>query len=293
MMNFLPIVFTCDDFYFKYTSVVIASLLVNQNKNCQYEINIISEYISNENKALAEKQISKFSNFSIKFIILEDFDAGKFYLNSYMTVSTYYRFYIPQLFKNYKRILYLDSDLIVDADISELAVMDFDDKLAICSPSPFIVDKVKAGNDEVFTREYFQEYLKMPDPTLYFNAGVMLYNLKKMHEIEITEKFFNAIEEIKKPLLQDQDILNSVLSRNGGVKMVSSKYNMTKAYTITSKRIFLENLKELFGISKKDNWFYIYHYVGKEKPWMEKRIDGLLFEKYAKKSPFYSLIFPK
>jgi len=293
MMNFLPIVFTCDDFYFKYTSVVIASLLVNQNKNCQYEINIISEYISDENKAFAEKQISKFSNFSIKFIILEDFDAGKFYLNSYMTVSTYYRFYIPQLFKNYERILYLDSDLIVDADISKLAVMDFDDKLAICSPSPFIVDKVKAGNDEVFTREYFQEYLKMPDPTLYFNAGVMLYNLKKMHEIEITEKFFNAIEEIKKPLLQDQDILNSVLSRNGGVKMVSSKYNMTKAYTITSKRIFLENLKELFGISKKDNWFYIYHYVGKEKPWMEKRIDGLLFEKYAKKSPFYSLIFPK
>ncbi|MGD1318958.1 glycosyltransferase family 8 protein [Chryseobacterium sp. 2R14A] len=292
-MNFLPIVFTCDDFYFKYTSVVIASLLVNQNKNCQYEINIISEFISDENKALAEKQISKFSNFSIKFIILEDFDAAKFYLNSYMTVSTYYRFYIPQLFKNYERILYLDSDLIVDADISELAVMNFDDKLAICSPSPFIVDKVKAGNDEVFTREYFHEYLKMPDPTLYFNAGVMLYNLKKMNEIDITEKLFAAIEEIKKPLLQDQDILNSVLSRNGGVKMVSSKYNMTKAYTITSKRIFLENLKELFGISKKDNWFYIYHYVGKEKPWMEKRIDGLLFEKYAKKSPFYSLIFPK
>lgn len=293
MMNFLPIVFTCDDFYFKYTSVVIASLLVNQNKNCQYEINIISEFISDENKALAEKQISKFSNFSIKFIILEDFDAGKFYLNSYMTVSTYYRFYIPQLFKNYERILYLDSDLIVDADISELAVMNFDDKLAICSPSPFIVDKVKAGNDKVFTREYFHEYLKMPDPTLYFNAGVMLYNLKKMNEIDITEKLFAAIEEIKKPLLQDQDILNSVLSRNGGIKMVSSKYNMTKAYTITSKRIFLENIKELFGISKKDNWFYIYHYVGKEKPWMEKRIDGLLFEKYAKKSPFYSLIFPK
>lgn len=291
-MNFLPIVFTCDDFYFKYTSVVIASLLVNQNKNCRYEINIISEFISDENKILAEKQISKFSNFSIKFIILENFDAGKFYLNSYMTVSTYYRFYIPQLFKNYERILYLDSDLIVDADISELAVMDFDDKLAICSPSPFIVDKVKAGNDEVFTREYFHEYLKMPDPILYFNAGVMLYNLKKMHEIEITEKFFTAIEEIKKPLLQDQDILNSVLSRNGGVKMISSKYNMTKAYTITSKRIFLENLKDLFGLSKKGNWFYIYHYVGKNKPWMEKRIDGLLFEKYAKKSPFYSLIFP-
>ena len=131
----------------------------------------------------------------------------------------------------------------------------------------------------------------MPDPLQYFNAGVMLYNVKKMNEIDITTKLFEALENIKEPFLQDQDILNSVLSNNGGVKLISSKYNMTRTFVITDKRLFLERLKEIFRISKKNNWFFIYHYVGKDKPWMTKRSDGLLFVKYAKMSPFYKQIF--
>ena len=290
-MNFLPIVFTCDDAYFKYANVVITSIIHNQNRNCRYEINVLSEFISNENMLLARKQLESHSNFTINFVILKDFDSSKFFLNSYMSISTYYRFYIPQLFSRYDRILYLDSDLIVDADISDFASLDFDDKLAICSPSPFIRNKVLKGDDEKFSLNYFTHVLKMPDPLQYFNAGVMLYNVKKMNEIDITTKLFEALEDIKEPFLQDQDILNSVLSNNGGVKLISSKYNMTRTFVITDKRLFLERLKEIFRISKKNNWFFIYHYVGKDKPWMTKRSDGLLFVKYAKMSPFYKQIF--
>ena len=290
-MNFLPIVFTCDDAYFKYANVVITSIIYNQNRNCRYEINVLSEFISNENMMLARKQLESHSNFTINFVILKDFDSSKFFLNSYMSISTYYRFYIPQLFSRYDRILYLDSDLIVDADISDFASLDFDDKLAICCPSPFIRNKVLKGDDEKFSLNYFTHVLKMPDPLQYFNAGVMLYNIKKMNEIDITTKLFEALEDIKEPFLQDQDILNSVLSNNGGVKLISSKYNMTRTFVITAKRLFLERLKEIFRISKKNNWFFIYHYVGKDKPWMTKRSDGLLFLKYAKMSPFYKQIF--
>ena len=290
-MNFLPIVFTCDDAYFKYANVVITSIIYNQNRNCRYEINVLSEFISNENMMLARKQLESHPNFTINFVILKDFDSSKFFLNSYMSISTYYRFYIPQLFSHYDRILYLDSDLIVDADISDFASLDFDDKLAICSPSPFIRNKVLKGDDEKFSLNYFTHVLKMPDPLQYFNAGVMLYNIKKMNEIDITTKLFEALEDIKEPFLQDQDILNSVLSNNGGVKLISSKYNMTRTFVITAKRLFLERLKEIFRISKKNNWFFIYHYVGKDKPWMTKRSDGLLFVKYAKMSPFYKQIF--
>ena len=290
-MNFLPIVFTCDDAYFKYANVVITSIIYNQNRNCRYEINVLSEFISNENMLLARKQLESHPNFTINFVILKDFDSSKFFLNSYMSISTYYRFYIPQLFSRYDRILYLDSDLIVDADISDFSSLDFDDKLAICCPSPFIRNKVLKGDDEKFSLNYFTHVLKMPDPLQYFNAGVMLYNIKKMNEIDITTKLFEALEDIKEPFLQDQDILNSVLSNNGGVKLISSKYNMTRTFVITDKRLFLERLKEIFRISKKNNWFFIYHYVGKDKPWMTKRSDGLLFVKYAKMSPFYKQIF--
>ena len=58
-MDFLPIVFTCDDAYFKYTNVVITSILHNQNKNCRYEINILSEFISEKNKKIAKRKIKK------------------------------------------------------------------------------------------------------------------------------------------------------------------------------------------------------------------------------------------
>ena len=290
-MDFLPIVFTCDDAYFKYTNVVITSILHNQNKNCRYEINILSEFISEKNKEIAKRQIEKHSNFSIKFVTLKDIDSNKFFLNSYMSISTYYRLYIPQLFSHYERILYLDSDVIVDADVSELARLDFEDTLSICCSSPYIKNIVLEGGNEKFPLSYFTDVLKMPDPLQYFNAGVMLYNLKKMNVMGVSEKLFKALEEINEPLLQDQDILNSVLSNNGGVKLISEKYNMIRVFKITARRILLEKFKEVFGISKKNNWFYIYHYVGNIKPWMDKREDGRLFLKYAKMSPFYKQIF--
>ena len=290
-MDFLPIVFTCDDAYFKYTNVVITSILHNQNKNYRYEINILSEFISEKNKEIAKRQIEKHSNFSIKFVTLKDIDSNKFFLNSYMSISTYYRLYIPQLFSHYERILYLDSDVIVDADVSELARLDFEDTLSICCSSPYIKNIVLEGGNEKFPLSYFTDVLKMPDPLQYFNAGVMLYNLKKMNVMGVSEKLFKALEEINEPLLQDQDILNSVLSNNGGVKLISEKYNMIRVFKITARRILLEKFKEVFGISKKNNWFYIYHYVGNIKPWMDKREDGRLFLKYAKMSPFYKQIF--
>lgn len=258
-MDFLPIVFTCDDAYFKYTNVVITSILHNQNKNCRYEINILSEFISEKNKKIAKRQIEKHSNFSIKFVTLKDIDSNRFFLNSYMSISTYYRLYIPQLFSHYERILYLDSDVIVDADVSELARLDFEDTLSICCSSPYIKNIVLEGGNEKVSLSYFTDVLKMPDPLQYFNAGVMLYNLKKMNVMGVSEKLFKALEEINEPLLQDQDILNSVLSNNGGVKLISEKYNMIRVFKITARRILLEKFKEVFGISKI-NWFYIYHY---------------------------------
>lgn len=291
MKNFLPIVLTCDDKYFKYANVVITSLIRNSNPKISYEINIISEYISPDNKKKAEEFIKNYKNFTLNIIILENFDASKFFLNSYMSASTYYRFYIPEIFKDYERILYMDCDVVVDADISELAIMDFQDKLAIACSSPYIYNIIKSGGNERFSIEYFQEVLRMPNPLEYFNAGVMLYNLKKMNEINISDKFFQAIEEIKEPILQDQDILNSVLSINGGVKLISNKYNMTKTFKITRNRLVLNNVLKKFNLlDKEKQLYYIYHYVGKDKPWKKDDIDSKLFFHYAKKSPFYEEI---
>ena len=285
-MRVFPIVFTCDDKYFKYTDVVITSILSNQNRNVRYEIHVLTEFISEENKQKAISQLKPHKNFSITFHELGDIDKSSFYLNSYMSVSTYYRFYLSEIFRNYDRILYLDSDLIVNADISAYIDMDFEDKLAICSSSPYIKNKVLKGDDSDYPISYFTEVLKMPNPEEYFNAGVVLYNLKKMREMDIQQKLFDALKEIPEPKLQDQDILNSVFSRNGGVKLISNFYNNTATIRITPNRLLLESLKKKVGI-KANHWFYIYQYVGKVKPWQRDGVDSGLFLQYAYKSPFF------
>ncbi|WP_312556595.1 glycosyltransferase family 8 protein [Empedobacter brevis] len=291
-MNFLPIVLTCDDKYFKYANVVITSLLHNLNKNTNYEINILSEYISEKNQYITQNQVKKYQNVKVNFVKLETFDHNRFFLNSYMNVTTYYRFYIPELFSHYNRILYLDSDLIIDYDISNLANIHFDDKLALCCPSPFIVNKIKCQNDKDYPINYFTETLKMISPEDYFNAGVMVYNLHKINNENIGQKIFDSLQEIEKPKLQDQDLLNSVFNRYGGVKLLSQKYNNTRSYKITYSRLAFDGLKKILNIKIKHSkkLFYIYHYVGKEKPWKNNKIDSKLFYYYACKSPFKSEI---
>jgi lipopolysaccharide biosynthesis glycosyltransferase len=265
-------------------------VIKNSNPKFHYEFNILSEYISPKNQAKAQKQLAKYRNVSIKFIELKNIDKSKFFLNFYFPVSTYYRFYIPEVFKDYDRILYLDGDLIVDYDISELAEMDFEDKLAICCPSPYIHNIIKNGGTEKFPISYFKETLGIENPAEYFNTGVMAYNLKKINEKNLFSKFFEALEHIKEPKLLDQDILNSVFSQNGGVKLISQKYNNTRGFKITHNRLIINRIKRFFRIMDKDKLFYIYHYVGKNKPWNTKRPDDILFYFYAKKSPFYKEI---
>ncbi|ASW75061.1 glycosyl transferase [Chryseobacterium piperi] len=285
-MKILPIVFTCDDHYFKYASVVISSIIKNSNKNTKYEINILSEFISEENKILANKIIKAHSNFSISYHILKIEDPEKYHLNSYMSLSTYYRFFIFDLLKNYERVLYLDSDLIVDNDISFYATLDFENKLAIASPSIYVQNLLTKDLENAFNRDYFSNVLLMTDYSDYFNAGVILFNIKLIREQNIDQKFFEAINTIKNPIFQDQDILNSVISNNGGVKLISNEYNFTKGIKITLMRLFYNAFLYKLGNKKRNKWFTIYHYVGKIKPWQHYDIDSSLFFYYAYKTPF-------
>ena len=289
-MEILPIVFTCDDNYFKYTATVIQSIISNLKSSIQYEINILSEYISEENKTKAFLLIKNYKNVKLKFVDLKNIDASKFYLNSYMNASTYYRFFIPELFQKYNRILYLDSDLIIDNDISFYASIDFDNKVAITSPSIYVQRILKEQSDPKFTLEYYNNILKMTDVSQYFNAGVMLLNLSKMRTENIDKKLFTSLDEIKEPIFQDQDLFNSVFYRNGGVKMISNEFNNPITYKINYRRIFVNALKINLLNKKRNNWFTIYHYVGKTKPWQEKKTDSSLFFYYAAKTNFINSI---
>ena len=117
----IPICFATDDNYVPFLSVAIASLLDNSSVENYYRIFILITQLKDENINKIKK-LEK-PNSSIEFISLAkelDKIQDMFHLRDYYSKETYYRIFIPNLFPQYKKILYLDCDITVIGDISEL-----------------------------------------------------------------------------------------------------------------------------------------------------------------------------
>lgn len=289
----IPIVLTCDDSYIKYACVTISSIMANSSSKNSYEIIIISDHINENNQSIVKDQIAKKSNFSIRFVCLEDIDLSKFYLNSYMTAVTYYRFYIPDLLPEYGRVLYLDCDLVVNIDVAVLFDIEIGNHISLCVKDGYIqpiIDRLYQGKitQEIkgFTLSYCKDVLHLSKDYPYFNAGVMLLNISLMREIAFSEKLFSELARIGKPIFQDQDILNSCICQYGeetegldcGYLEIDHRFN-AYGLGITIKRIIKLEIFRILALKIKKK-LYIQHYVGCDKPWQSERIGGELYFRY-------------
>lgn len=115
--------------------------------------------------------------------------------------TAYYRIAIPELFrgKNVERLLYMDCDMIAIKDITPLWDLEFNGAI------------VAAVEDAGFHQRL--EKMEIPvQSTRYFNSGLMLINLEKWLEQDITKKVLTFIEENPEKLrFHDQDALNAIL----------------------------------------------------------------------------------
>lgn len=113
-----------------------------------------------------------------------------------MTRATYFRLMIPQFVPaDVDRVIYLDSDLILQGDIGELWDFDLDGHA--------LGAVVDAGQSPVdFAARY-----SLPSDGQYFNAGVLLLDVKKLREERI---FDRTIELLANNVYEydDQDALN-------------------------------------------------------------------------------------
>lgn len=107
-------------------------------------------------------------------------------VSSYITAATNYRlFLLGELFGKYDRVLYLDCDITVTGDISELFVTDLGGKSIAAAEmveSRYYIRSKKA----IFFEEMpynFTDYCKkisgIRHMENYFNAGVILFDLKR------------------------------------------------------------------------------------------------------------------
>lgn len=244
-MDTINICYSADAAYSEQLCVSVASVLKNADKKDKLNFYILDGGLSedNRNSLLSLKSIRPFSVNFVK-VNPSDFvtcpllkDKGEEYSSYHVTIPTYFKFKICEYFPELEKILYLDCDVIVRTSLKPLFGIDLDGFSAL-----MVKD---AESDKESQR------LNLPS---YFNAGVMLINLRYWYENDIPSKLFNCAIERKDDIVwQDQDILNIVLS--GSVREFSSLWNYQ--YFIYKE----ENIREFSEC-------YILHYAGMYKPWL-------------------------
>ena len=145
----IPIFFAIDDGYIPFFAVALKSLIENSSKENMYVIKVLYVNISEENQA----RIKKFEqeNVSIEFVNLNYYInkvKDQLYTRDYYTQSTYFRLFIPELYPQYDKALYLDGDIVVLSDVANLYNIDLGDNLVAATP-----------DGAVQTTKVFQEYV--------------------------------------------------------------------------------------------------------------------------------------
>lgn len=265
MKKEIPIFFSTDDNYIPYLDVAIRSMIENASKEYIYRIIVLNTGLDEANMKLVKKNESE--GFVIDFVDIssEVENIKSRFKNVYhFSVVTYYRLFIASLFPQYDKVIYLDCDLVVLGDISELYNVDLGENILGAAPEEFV------QNTKEF-RLYAERSLGV-NPDGYVNAGVLLMNLKEFRKSEIEDKFVQLITEYDFDLLDpDQAYLNYLCL--GKIHVLPNGWN-----------------KEPMPVEcegKKN----IVHYALYKKPWQYDDVtDGEYFWSYAKKSPFYEKI---
>lgn len=213
----IPIFFAVDDGYCPFLAVALQSMLDNSSPENTYLIKILHTDISEENK----KKIGKYerANVDIEFVDLNYYIKkvkDKLYTRDYYSATTYFRLFLPNLYPQYDKVLYLDSDIVILDDIAKLYNTDMGDNLVAAAPDDVVI------SNPIF-RDYAEKVVGVADCNRYFNAGVLLMNLHQLRRFKFQEKFTYILERIRFEVAQDQDYLNRLCK--GRVKIVDRTWN--------------------------------------------------------------------
>ena len=274
MNNTINIVFATDKNYIQHLCAALVSLLEN-NKDLSIDIYIISSGMSKTSyRNIAD--ITEKYNCRVKHIVVSDeLFATLAITHPFYPKGTYYRLLIPELIDT-EKILYLDSDIIVNGSIKELYDEDLEDYY-VC-----------AVEDSGFDRH---EQLNMNINSNYFNSGMMLINLALWKKSGLQKKVIDFIEKNPQSVwFPDQCGLNSII--NGQWKKVPLKYNQPSS-------IFGPSFEDNFGCFSKAeldearNNPVIIHYTSGSKPWHSTNTHPYkyLYWKYLKMTKYKHAIY--
>ncbi len=250
----IPVVFSTNDTYALYCYLAIYSLLKFADKNNKYDIRVFMVSLSKDNIKLLEGLTNEYATITCMNVTSYVKDADLRGL-SFFTVETFYRLFISQILPEYRKVIYLDSDLLVLHDITPLFHTEMNGH-----PIAAVHDVVCS-----YLAEHAKELgLEMKNM---FNAGVLVIDTDEYDRQKIRQNGLKALEKDyrnknRKFIYVDQDVLNVTIYRD--VEFIDDRWNFQWEYMWRLDSIY-DEYRERYTRASKGPW--IIHYAGDRKPW--------------------------
>jgi lipopolysaccharide biosynthesis glycosyltransferase len=171
------------------------------------------------------------------------------------------------------RVIYLDCDLVVNKDISELWAAD------LCGKIIGAVEDYSLGGWDHPGQHSLLELLNQEPILPYFNSGVLVIDTGRWRSCGVMGRAFDFINAHPAAVpLWDQDALNAVLCDNW--HQLDPRWNRPSNYRWLrdqGKLRFSED--QVHSLDSP----YVFHFVSGSKPWSEYRHpDKAVFDHYAR-----------
>lgn len=210
----IVIVFSCDDRYVQHAAATIASIVAHSERNFRFYI--LDCGISRKKiDKLQQWDLGDGNTLTVTAVTKNDV-FERYRLASWFSPAIFYRLTIADLFPQYDKVLYLDSDVIAAGDVGELWDIELGDKwLGGVDETPFFLSKWYAASR--MKRGFSLD-------KTYFNSGVLLMNTKMMRVHRFADACIRILEQNQNLAFPDQDAVCRVL---GGDRYVlcDTKFN--------------------------------------------------------------------
>lgn len=262
----IPIFFACDDNFVKFTLVSLYSIKKNASEAFDYKIYVLHTGITGRMMNLLYDLADE--HFSVVFRDVTEYlksISDKLPLRDYYSKTTYYRLYIAELYPEYSKVIYIDSDTVVQGDISELYNTDIGDCFVGACHEQAMVQTEEFG-------KYVESVVGINRHN-FFNAGLLLINCDEFRAHLVLDKFIHYLNTYNFVVTQDEDYLNLICKDH--VYWLDQRWNT-----------------EVFGdIPYPPEEAKMIHYIMVNKPWhYDDCRMGDIFWAYAKETAVYDEI---
>ena len=289
----VPVVFAADNNYVPQLTTTIYSAMSNADPNRYYDVTVLQKDIAWENQErMRQFLLGRFKNMNLRFADVSREISGYDLTtsNAHISIETYYRFLIQKALPFYDKVLYLDSDIVINGDIAQLYDTELGDNLLAA-----VHDIDYQGNlnmNDGNRLKYTNEKLHMKHPFQYFQAGVLVLNTKEMRKAYSIKQWLDYASD-PDFIYNDQDVLNAHCE--GRVVFLDWSWNVVHdcANRVANVFSFAPNDSyDAYIASRKDP--KIIHYAGFEKPWVKPDCDfAPVYWSYARQTPFYEQLIGK